>query len=159
MEYLQSLGPTLLLTVGGAVGGLLTWIIKSKIEELKAIEEKLRKDRIKIYEQILDPYIQLLSNLETTKEAMKKIVSYEYKKTSFNLYLFGSDSVIRAYNQMMQYAFKSEATEAQDPHKWMVLWGKFMLEIRKSLGNKRTKLGYLEMLEGWIKDIEKIKSK
>jgi hypothetical protein len=157
MEYLQSLGPTLLLTVGGAVGGLLTWIIKSKIEELKAIEEKLREDRRKIYEQILDPYIQLLTDVEDSKEAMKKITSFKYKKTSFNLYLFGSDSVIRIHNQLMQYAFKNEAAKTQDNSVMMLLWGKFLLEIRKSLGNKRTKLNELNMLEGWIKDIEKIR--
>ena len=153
MEWLQILGPSLLIVIGG----LITWVIKSKIEELKATEEKLRGERIKIYEQILDPYIQLLSNLEKSEEAMKRITSYEYKKTSFNLYLFGSDSVVRAYNQMMQYAFKSENSKTQEPRKWATLWGKFMLEIRKSLGNKGTKLSHFEMLEGWIKDIEKVK--
>ena len=157
MEWLQSLGPSLLMIIGG----LIVWIIKSKIEELRAIEEKLREDRRKIYEQILDPYIQLFTNLEKTEEAMKKITSYEYKKTSFNLYLFGSDSVIRAYNQMVKYAFESETSKTQESYKQMVviLWGKFMLEIRKSLGNKRTKLNELDMLEGLLKDMEKIKSK
>jgi len=33
---------------------------------------------------------------------------------------------------------------------------KFFLEIRKSLGNKKTKLHNIDMLKGWIKDIDKI---
>jgi len=152
MEWLQIMGPSLLIILGG----LITWIIKSKTEELQATEKKLRDERRKIYEQILEPYIQLFSDLKNADEAMKKIVSYDYKKTSFDLYLFGSDSVVNAYNQLMQYAFKSESLKTQDPRLWMSLWANFLLEIRKSLGNKRTKLSNLDMLKGWIKDIDKI---
>jgi len=48
MNWLQILGPPLLM----ALGGLLTWIMKSKIEELRSIEEKLRGERTNIYAQI-----------------------------------------------------------------------------------------------------------
>lgn len=37
----------------------------------------------------------------------------------------------------------------------MLLWGKLLLEIRKSLGNKKTKLDEFDMLRAMIKDIEK----
>ena len=38
MDWLQILGPPLLM----ALGGIITWVIKSKNEELRAIEENLR---------------------------------------------------------------------------------------------------------------------
>jgi hypothetical protein len=59
MNWLQVLGPSLLMVLGG----LLTWLIKSRIEELRAIEEKLRETRKEIYNQILDPYIALFFDL------------------------------------------------------------------------------------------------
>jgi len=152
MEWLQILGPSLLVILGG----LITWFVKSKTEELLATEKKLLDERRKIYEKILEPYIQLFSDLKNSDDAMKKIVSFDYKKTSFDLYLFGSDSVVKAYNQLMQCAFKNEALKTQDPRTYMTLWANFFLEIRKSLGNKRTKLSNIDMLKGWIKDIDKI---
>ncbi|RLC30648.1 hypothetical protein DRH13_04055 [Candidatus Woesebacteria bacterium] len=57
------LGPSLLMVLGG----LLTWLIKSRIEELRAIEEKLRETRREIYSQILDPYIAFTVRLISWK--------------------------------------------------------------------------------------------
>ena len=60
MNWLQVLGPSLLMVFGG----IITWFIKSRVEELRAIEEKLREERRKIYGQILDPYIHLFAELK-----------------------------------------------------------------------------------------------
>jgi hypothetical protein len=50
MDWLQALGPSFLIVIGG----IISWFLKSRIEELRAIEEKLREERRKIYGQILD---------------------------------------------------------------------------------------------------------
>ncbi len=154
MDWLQILGPTLLMVLGG----ILTWFIKAKIEELRAIEEKLREERRNIYAQILDPYIHLFADLKGKgpDEALKKITSYDYRKTAFDLNLFGSDEVVLAYNNLMKHTYESEATEKREPNKMMLLWGKLLLEIRKSLGNKKTKLDELDMLRAMIKDIDRL---
>ncbi len=154
MDWLQLLGPPLLMVLGG----IITWVIKSKIEELRAIEEKLREERRNIYAQILDPYIHLFADSkgEGQTQALKKITSSDYIKTAFDLTLFGSDEVVRAYNDLMKHAYKAEATGNQDPKEMIRLWGKLLLEIRKSLGNKRTKLNEFDMLRAMIKDIEEL---
>jgi len=77
-----------------------------------------------------------------------------YRKTAFNLNLFGSDEVVKAYNALMQHTYEAESTEKQDPKEMMRLWGMLLLEIRKSLGNKKTKLDELDMLRAMIKDID-----
>jgi len=38
----------------------------------------------------------------------------------------------------------------------MRLWGSLLLEIRKSLGNKNTKLNEIDMLRAMIKDIDNL---
>jgi len=154
MDWLQILGPTLLVVLGG----IITWFIKSKIEELRAIKEKLREERRNIYAQILDPYIRLFADLKGKgpNEALKRITSYDYRKTAFDLNLVGSDEVVRAYNNLMKHTYEAEATGNQDPKEMMRLWGKLLLEIRKSLGNKKTRLNEIDMLRAMIKDIEKL---
>lgn len=41
MNWLQILGPSLLIIIGG----IITWFIKSRIEELRATEERLQDQR------------------------------------------------------------------------------------------------------------------
>lgn len=152
MNWLQILGPSLLIVLGGIV----TWFIKSRVEELRATEQRLREERRKIYSQILDPYIRLFADLkgQGPTQAIKKIMSYDYRRTSFDLNLFGSDQVIRAYNALMKHTYEAESTGRQDPKEMMRLWGSFLLEVRKSLGNRKTKLNEIDMLRAMIKDID-----
>ena len=154
MDWLQTLGPTLLVVLGG----IISWFIKSRIEELRAIEEKLREERRNIYAHILDPYIRLFADIKGKgpDEALKRVTSYVYRKTAFDLNLFGSDEVIRAFNNLMKHTYKAEATGKQDVGQTMCFWGKLLLEIRKSLGNKKTKLNELDMLRAMIKDMSTI---
>ena len=39
---------------------------------------------------------------------------------------------------------------------YMLLWGRLLLEIRKDVGNKHTKLNELDMLRWLITDIDKL---
>lgn len=152
MDWLGNLAPPLLM----ALGGLIAWVIKSKIEELRAVQENLREKRRKTYAEILDPYIHLFTELKTKgpNQALKKIISYDYRKTAFDLILFGSDEVIRAHNNLIKHAYEVEAKGTQDPKQIMSLWGNLLLAIRKSLGNKKTKLDEFDMLRAMIKDID-----
>ncbi len=154
MNWLQVLGPPILMIIGG----IITWIVKSRLEELKAIEEKLRAERIKIYMDILAPIIKLFSDIKKTggpETAIKQLTSYDYRKTAFELTLFSSDEVVQSYNAIMQCAFRQQEQNAsQDPLEIIRLWGKLLLSIRKSLGNKNTKLDELDMLKSMFTDID-----
>lgn len=78
-KWIISIAPSIFIIIGGIV----TWFIKSRSEELQAIEKMLREKQREIYLDILDPYIHLFANLASGKnqnEVMKKIVSYEYRK-------------------------------------------------------------------------------
>lgn len=140
------------------LGGIITWFIKSRVEELRATEERLREERRKIYALILDPYIRLFADLkgQGPVQAIKKITSYNYRKTAFDLNLFGSDDVVRAYNALMKHTYEAESTGKREAKEMMHLWGSLLLEIRKSLGNKKTKLNEFDMLRGMIKDIDSL---
>lgn len=150
---------TLLLPMVMGFGGLITWFIRSRIEELRAIETTLREKQREVYMEILDPYIRLFANMASGKgigQSMKKMVSYEYRKVAFELNLFGSDKVVQAHNSLLKLGYAAEKSGVQDTKVMMKVWGKLLLEIRESLGNKKTKLKELDMLHAIIKDAEEI---
>lgn len=161
MDWAIALGPSLLVIIGG----IITWMLKSRVEELRAIEKKLGDERRKVYAEILDPYIRVFVSLkaegrdQALKEAVTKITSYEHRKTGFELSLFGSDEVVRAYNAMIQHFVKSGSSGGTSPEDMVRLWGGLLLEIRRSLGSRRTKLDEFDMLAGMISDIDSLRKK
>jgi hypothetical protein len=131
-------------------GGLVVWYVQSRVD--------LRPERRKVYGEILEPYIRVFANAKDAaaqREAAMQLQTFEYRKTAFDLSLFGADSVVRAYNDMMQYAFSSSSS-TPDAKKMMQLWGQLLLEIRKSLGNPSNELSEWDMLRGMITDIDSI---
>jgi hypothetical protein len=79
-----------------------------------------------------------------------------YRRTAFEFSLIGGDNVVRAFNELMQYMFRSaNDTGAKADVKELVrVWGQFLLEIRKSIGEPNTSLSSTDMLRGMITDID-----
>jgi len=153
MDWLHELGPYILVALAGIVG----WWIRTRAEGLRAIEEKLREDQRNVYRKLIDPYIKALGGLKGIglNQALQEIKSHEYRKTVFDLILLGSDEVIQSYNKILKYTYETDDTEQKDPTEISRLWGNLFLEIRKSLGHKKTKLKEKDMLQAFIKDIDK----
>lgn len=154
MDWLQNILPTVLVVSTG----LITWFLKDNSEKLKIQREKLVEEKRNNYVKILEPIIRTLTGAKDKIElakAIKHIKSFEYKKTAFHLMLFGSDSVVKAYNNYFQYIYKSDD---MDPKIMLEKLGEILLEIRKDLGNSKTKLDELDMLSFMINDIEQIRN-
>lgn len=152
---------TLIAALGAPVlvgfGGLISWFLKARKEELQAIEERAMEKRFEIYTQILKPLIVLLSNAASEKDknqATQEIASIAYRKSAFNLITFGSDQLVIAYNEMMQGFFTGEADI--NPKMSLKRFANFILAIRKDLYSKQTKLKEWDMLKFMITDIDKI---
>lgn len=141
--------------VTALIGAAAIWFVQKNLQEKREVERQLSAKRQEIYMGLLDPYIRIFSDIKGPgiDQAIKKITSHEYKKIAFGLALLGSDEVIKSYNTFMRYTFESEASGERDTGKLMRLWGNLLLEIRKSLGNKKTTLKEKDMLQGMIKDI------
>ncbi|WP_038087728.1 hypothetical protein [Acidihalobacter prosperus] len=172
--------PFLLAGLGG-----LAWIIKNRIESSQAkqdaqasrireLEDKLREDRIVTYNAILDPFFLLFTseaafsldpkfkNKNKNDLAIAKMLSVEYRQVGFKLSLVANDTVVRAYNALMQFFYHTEQDlrpideKTQD---WLALMGTLLLEIRKSMGNASSSLDRWEMIEWFMSDAPQIKEK
>ena len=99
-----------------------------------------------------------VKNPKETEKALQHMLSVEYKRTAFEFSLIGVDDVVASFNDLMQYvySFDAEADEKPDPSELMRRWGGFLLEIRRNVGNPKTKLTPADMLRSQIKGIDKI---
>lgn len=171
IDYLTAIGAitTPLLVFALSVIG---WRFKSSIERKIDLENRLRDDRIDIYNQILEPFIILLmpeaawvqdkknKNKDKNKLAINKMLTLDYRKLGFKLSLMGSDSVVKSYNDLMQYFYNREEgspVENKNLKEILKLLGKLLLEIRKSMGNEATTLNCWDMCEWWMSDTRKIR--
>lgn len=179
LDYITAIGSIatpLLVLIASGIG----WIITRRWEKIRQLEDKMREDRISVYNSILEPFIILFTTDEGLREkkeyrgksthqaAHDKIVSLEYRQAAFKLSLMGSDEVFKAYNNLMQYFYLREARQKEtdssedesflDPKELFSYLGKLLLAIRKSVGNEATTLHHLEMLEFLIKDIKKFQN-
>ena len=143
------------------VVALITWRITSAIETARRERERLKEQQRSIYMAVLDPYIRMLAGIDDPSriaKAMKKVQSYEYRRTTYEFMLLGSDEATRALNRMMQYFFKrhdeGQGSDGIPNAKLVELWGGLLLAFRRDLGFKRTRLDEVEMLKSHITDIE-----
>lgn len=173
LDYISAIGsfatPVLLLLLTG-VG----WKYRQSIDRKAKLEEKLRDDRIEIYNSILEPFIIILMKDEAWKEDKKHkginkdkyatsiLLSLDYRKISFKLSLLGSDNVVIAFNNLMQFFYaqseQSSSCDASHTYEMMSLLGKFLLEIRKSMGNEATKIDNWGMLEWFLTDARQFRN-
>jgi hypothetical protein len=143
------------------------WRLRTKMERQAALEDKLREDRIGTYNAILKPFIILLTSdkawesdpknkgKDKNEIATRLLLSLDYREQGFRLSLVGSDPVVRSYNELMQFFYRLEENSAADIDKvrtMMGLLGRFLLEIRKSMGNEATRMTNWEMLEWFLTD-------
>ena len=173
LDYLVDAGtiatPILVLLLSG-----IGWRLRNRLERQFALEDKLRADRIRIYNGIIKPFILLLTtdaawqsdpkNKHKDKDemALRQLLSLEYRELGFHLSLFGSDEVVLAYNKLMQYSFtlasKTASASQPKPVTIMALLGGLLLAIRRSTGNESTSLDCWGMLEWFVKDARKYRS-
>ncbi len=182
LDYVTAIGssltPILVLLLTG-VG----WHIKAKLERdrdkdskaqarIRELEDKLRTDRIETYNQLLEPFFVLFTTdaifasdpkfkgKSKDQLSIGKMLTVEYRKVGFKLSLVADDSVVRAYNKLMQFFYKGghEGLSGDEllikTSQWIKLLSELLLEIRKSMGNQHTSLTNWEMIEWFMSDAD-----
>ena len=149
------------------IGGIISWILKAKREESLNTEAKSREYKIETYKLLLEPFIATFTFTLSEKVKQKevnKLTTLEYKKAVFDLTTFGSDEAIKIFNKIMQTFFHSDKYKDENGeytpeygNRLIALISEFLLQIRKDLYSKKTKLKRSEMLEFMITDMEKTK--
>lgn len=158
MDLASLILPGLFATLFTSVGGLVVWYFQSRAEKLRKLKDGVQLQPATL--KAMDPFIRMFAGLGNAKaqaHALASFRGYPYRKTVFDLTMFGSDEVVRAYNAMFQHIYKSE-TAGQYPRELMRRWASVLLAIRKGGGNPDTTLDEWDMLTATIKDIETLRN-
>jgi len=146
---------------------IVVLVIGNNFAKKTALEKSLHDKRVPLYIELLEPLIVLFAPDQASDKdrkfkgksnseiASQIIQTTGYNQKMFEMGLIAPDSVIRAFNKFYQYLYSSDGIF--DTETVMNLWGNILLEIRKSMGNNKTELHPLEMLEWKLKDISKFK--
>ena len=147
----------LITALVAALVGFAVWFFQSRIEAARQAEGRLRDERRKTYADLLDPFLKAMSSPTETWRKDKAFDPYTMRRAGFEVSIIGSDEVVRSFNKMMQalYALERENKEMVLPTT-LQLWGGLLLEVRKSVGDPRTRLTPRDMLAGLIKDIDNL---
>lgn len=170
--------PILLVLLGG-----IGWFFQHRIQRsqtreegqaarIRELEDRLRDDRLATYDAILEPFFLLFTsdaafaqdpkfkNKDKNTLAVSKLLSVEYRKSAFKLSLVANDSVVRAFNRLMQFFYRLEADPQSVEDKtraWLALMGDLLLEIRKGMGNEASTLDRWEMIEWFMKEASEVR--
>ncbi len=135
-----------------AVGGFLAWAIRSTIEDYREAERQLTDERRRLYQRVLEPFLLplVMADEEAETAAALQTAAFEssdYRRGVFELTLYASDDVVRAFGDITN----STSDPTVNP---LALWGRLLLAIRKSVGNKGTRLTVSDILRATINDLD-----
>lgn len=155
------------------------WLLNRKWnrdEQKRKKDEQLHPDRLEVYNKCMEPFVLALMagndqqvqgrkrrrKRDHVDQAVKTVLSVEYRKNAYMLMLIGSDAVVRSFNEMFQSFYSMEAkstdVDARSSLDSIEKLGTLILEIRKSVGDESTGLESLDMLEWCIKDLREIRA-
>ncbi len=140
------------------IGAFTTYLVQKNLQEKRDIERRLSEKRHEMYMEILDIFTGSIIG-EYNEQKVKEIAfSSKRKKKNVELALIGEDNVVKAYNELLGYSAKLKQDKSKEKsYEDIRLFAKLLLEIRKSLGYKKTKLNDVDILKPFIIDAEKIR--
>ncbi|MXX60270.1 MAG: hypothetical protein F4Z42_01545 [Holophagales bacterium] len=143
------------------------WLLNRKWnrdEQKRKKDEQLHPDRLEVYNKCMEPFVLALMagndrqaqgrktrrKIDHVDQAVKTVLSVEYRKNACMLMLIGSDTVVRSFNEMFQSFCSMEAentdVDARSSLDSIEKLGTLILEIRKSVGDESTELESLDMV-------------
>ncbi len=119
------------------------WLVRTNIMTQRKYEETVRDKRLETYEEILSPFIAVLDTASDSddekaarqQKALQRIKSQEYRALAFKLTFLGSDSTVRACNNLWQFLYALAKDPELDAKSGLLRFGDLLVAIRKDLGN------------------------
>lgn len=143
---------------GPLLGGFVTWWAQSRIEANRQQAERLRSERIKLYTDLLEPFIAMFSggDPKLQEKSAARILSPDFRKLMYRVMLMGSDDVVSAINAMWTqfYANSDDGVTDHEAIESMRCIAEALLAVRRELGDRKTKLQWPDMLRARITDLD-----
>ena len=132
------------LTASTAILGFL-W--QRQTERIKIIENQLSQNKYKAYGELVTIFYDILKDVKNKKDTNNKDLMVKLINSKKDLFIYGSDTVFKKLNIWLTYS----STHEGDP-KHMNYFLDLMLEIRKDMGHKETKLTHRDIMISLIQN-------
>lgn len=129
----------------GAIGGVLSILIKSYIDKKQETNSITKKEKIALYKEISEPIIELVVNIEVNDGLTKDILtSFEKKRLSITaqLALFAPQNVFDDYNALIDYLYNSFENDKYSFIEFRKHAMKFLSSMRKDIGIYKNEINY-----------------
>ena len=116
----------------GAISAAIGYYLRKYFESIAKEREKLSSERRRVYIEILEPYIKVLTEIKSKSDrnpAVKTLLSFEYKKSLYKLNLIGSDEVIKSVNKFIAVSREINSDNSIKPEEIIKCWGELILKL------------------------------
>ena len=128
-------GISIILTV---IIAILGWVMQVKTEQIKIMENQLSDKKYNAYSDLVGLFFSALTNDKGDKSRILKSKMMEVKK---NIFMYGSDSVVKAFNKWLCASADGTAEDVQ--FKYFL---NLIHNIRKDMGGKQSKFSEYDLL-------------
>jgi len=134
--------PIFIILLGG-----LGWLYKYEKEKRKEIENKLSDKKYDTYKFVIDVFFKIIANVKNKNS--KADYTKDITEINKRLFVYSSDSVLRKFFDWTQAARKNQNS--------LTYFAELLIEIRKDMGNKNSKIDANDFLNHLLTDFEDAK--
>lgn len=133
-----------ILTASTLVFGYL-W--QRQTERIKIIEQQLSQNKYKAYSELVSIFYDMIKDLKIGKEFNNEELSLRLINSKKDILIYGSDKVFQKMNKWLSHIGENQ----KDPKHLKYLL-ELMIDIRKDMGHRDTKLTNKDILISWVQD-------
>jgi len=134
IEHLISFFLTFVIAIMG-------WIMQRKTERIKIMENQLSDKKYKAYANTVEIFYSVLKDIIMGRDSNQRKKLDEMLESKKTIFMYGSDNVLKAFNNWL---CSTAVNETQYAKLNAIL--NFMLEIRKDMKGKTTKITQYDLL-------------
>lgn len=126
------------------------WVMQRKTERIKIMENQLSEKKYAAYAKIVGVFLFCFERCEERESNQRKMMD-EILESKKNIFMYGSDSVIKAFNKWLCSTTKKETQYVQ-----LNAFLDFMIEIRKDMSGSSTNISKQDLLVNLIQNEDEV---
>ena len=123
------------------------WVMQRKTERIKIMENQLSEKKYAAYAKIVGVFYSVLKDVKKERESNQRKMMDEILESKKNIFMYGSDSVIKAF-----YKWLCSTTKKGTQYVQLYAFLDFMIEIRKDMSGSSTNISKQDLLVNLIQN-------
>lgn len=144
-------GEFLINIILSIVIAFMGWLMQRKIERIKIMENQLSEKKYAAYAKMVGVFYSALKDMKTERGCNQKKMLDEILESKKNIFMYGSDRVIKTFNKWLCSTTQKETQFVQ-----LNAFLDFMIEIRKDMSGSSTNISKYDLLVNLIQNEDEV---